>query len=148
MLILPDDAKPFDKDEIKKIMFKEIEVTQEIIKRMASNSFVIKGWTITLVVITMILSGIMVNLTLALFPAIVFWGLDAYYLHQERLFRKLYDWIIENRMKSESFLLDMHTERFRKEVSFVKTVLSRTIAPFYGLIIGLIILFAVAFTLL
>jgi hypothetical protein len=28
---------------------------------------------------------------LALFPAVPFWGLDAYYLWQERLFRRLYD---------------------------------------------------------
>src|SRR5205814_10574267 len=24
-------------------------------------------------------------------PALIFWGLDAYYLHQERMFRKLYE---------------------------------------------------------
>ncbi len=28
---------------------------------------------------------------LALFPALAFWGLDAYYLRQERLFRALHD---------------------------------------------------------
>jgi len=28
---------------------------------------------------------------LAYFSAIAFWGLDGYFLHQERLFRKLYD---------------------------------------------------------
>ncbi len=30
-------------------------------------------------------------LLVALIPTLVFWGLDAYYLRQERLFRRLYD---------------------------------------------------------
>lgn len=32
-----------------KILLKEIDLAQDVIKRMANNSFIIKGWTITLV---------------------------------------------------------------------------------------------------
>ncbi|KFZ25521.1 MAG: hypothetical protein KQ78_02282 [Candidatus Izimaplasma bacterium HR2] len=35
-----------NKESLKKDMLKEIEIIQEIIKRMAFNSFMIKGWAI------------------------------------------------------------------------------------------------------
>lgn len=73
---------------------KHLEMIQGIINRMASNSFMLKGWAVTLV------SGIFVLASkdadkmyflVAYIPIIVFWGLDAYYLKQERLYRSLYD---------------------------------------------------------
>jgi len=42
---------------LKEYMLKEIEIIQAIIKRMAFNSFMIKGWAITLVVVTLLLRG-------------------------------------------------------------------------------------------
>ena len=45
-------------DEImdkEKILIEEIKVVQDIIKRMASNSFSVKTWTITLIVATLYL---------------------------------------------------------------------------------------------
>lgn len=38
-----------DKKELKTVMEKEIDLVQGCISRMAQNSFVIKGWTITLI---------------------------------------------------------------------------------------------------
>ena len=73
---------------------KHLEMLQKIITRMARNSFLLKGWTITLISALFVLSDFGNNqnfVLLALLPAIAFWGLDAYYLRQERLFRKLYD---------------------------------------------------------
>ena len=40
-----------------KILIEEIKVSQDIIKRMASNSFSVKTWTITLVVATLLFKG-------------------------------------------------------------------------------------------
>jgi hypothetical protein len=67
---------------------------QVIITRMGANSFVLKGWNVTLVSALFALSVKDSNkrfIMVALLPNIIFWMLDAYYLHQERLFRKLYD---------------------------------------------------------
>ena len=46
-----------NKESLKEYMLKEIEIVQDIIKRMAFNSFMIEGQTITLVVITLLLKG-------------------------------------------------------------------------------------------
>lgn len=73
---------------------KHLEFIQAVINRLAGNSFTVKSWTIALV------SGMLAFAAkdsnpnfaiLAFFPALCLWGLDAYYLRQERIFRKLYD---------------------------------------------------------
>ncbi len=73
---------------------KHLEFIQNAISRMARNSFQIKAWSVTL---TAALAALGVNssnvalASIALLPALVFWGLDAYYLRLEHLFRELYD---------------------------------------------------------
>ena len=100
-------------DERLNIMIKEITLVEAIIKRMASNSFQLKAWTVTLVVGTMLLKGSGFDTMIAFIPLIVFWFLDAYFVWQERMYRKLYEWIIENRRKTEQYLFDMNAYRFR-----------------------------------
>ena len=61
---------------------------------MANNSFVLRGWTVTVVAALLAVSAKETQIlfaVLALLPTIAFWILDAYYLHQERLFRGLYN---------------------------------------------------------
>src|SRR5438552_18609082 len=73
---------------------KHLEMIQAVVSRLAGNSFSVKGWSITLVSALFALAAKDANVryaVLALLPALCFWGLDAYYLRQERLFRKLYD---------------------------------------------------------
>lgn len=68
-----------------------LEMIQGIINRMGANSFLLKGWTITLVAALFALAQKESNsayMFLAYFPAIIFWVLDGYYLWQERLFSK------------------------------------------------------------
>ena len=73
---------------------RHLEFIQAAIDRMANNSFLIKGWCITLV---SALLGLAAKdndqkfIIVVFFPALMFWLLDAYYLRQERLFRKKYD---------------------------------------------------------
>ncbi len=79
----------FDHDELK-----HLEMIQTVIARLAGNSFLIKGWSVGLVSILCALAAKDINVRfaiLALLPALSFWGLDAYYLRQEKLFRRLYD---------------------------------------------------------
>jgi hypothetical protein len=73
---------------------KHLELIQGIVNRLAGNSFSIKGWSITLVAALFALAAKDANpfyAAVALLPALFFWGLDAYYLRQERLYRGLYN---------------------------------------------------------
>ena len=73
---------------------KHLEMIQGVINRMASNSFMLKGWVVTLVAGIFALVGNdnenIYNI-IAYIPIIVFWGLDSFYLLQERLYRGLYE---------------------------------------------------------
>ncbi len=73
---------------------KHLEMLQAVITRMNTNSFMIKGWMITLVSAIFALSAKDANsryviITYICIPA--FWLLDAFYLSQERQYRALYD---------------------------------------------------------
>ena len=132
-----------DKENLKEYMFKEIDIIQDVIKRMAFNSFIIKGWAITLVVITLLLKGTEYQVWLAFIPLLVFWFLDAYFLWQERLYRKLYDWVVNNRLKTDEYLFDMNAYRFKDKVqSKHRIMFSITLGWFYGSIAILIIIYA------
>lgn len=73
---------------------KHLEMIQNVIARMAANSFTIKGWSTTLVTAVLAFlskDGKPQYAWIALIPAVVFWALDAYYLALERAFRDLYE---------------------------------------------------------
>lgn len=132
-----------EKETLKEYMLKEIDIIQDIIKRMAFNSFMIKGWAITLVVATLLLKGTKHQVVIAFIPLIVFWFLDAYFLWQERMYRKLYEWVINNRLKTDKYLFDMNAYRFEREVqSKLRVMFSITLGWFYGSIAILTILYS------
>jgi len=111
---------------------------------MAFNSFMIKGWAITLVVITLLLKGTEYQVWIAFIPLLVFWFLDAYFLLQERLYRKLYEWVIDNRLKTEEYLFDMNAYRFRDKVQSIPRIMfSITLGWFYSSIAILIIIYSI-----
>jgi len=116
---------------------------QGIINRMGANSFLLKGWSITLVAAIFALSAKDADqkfVLLAYFPVIVFWILDAFFLHQEKLFRKLYDEVAADRILSQEFTLDTSVVR-EKVPTAVRVFFSKTLFPFHGSIIG-VVLFA------
>lgn len=72
---------------------KYLEFLQAAITRMASNSFLVKGWSVALGTAVLGFSVKEGNWALALIaslPAGAFWTLDAYYLALERRFRNLW----------------------------------------------------------
>jgi len=89
---------------------KHLEFIQNTINRMASNSFILKGWSVTLVtgIIALSLTTSTTRfIYLAFIPTLAFWGLDAYYLRQEKLFRELYDYVRVKEIKNiEPFSLN------------------------------------------
>jgi len=132
-----------NKESIKDFMIKELEIIQGIINRMAHNSFLIKGWTITLVVVTLLLQG---NKYYTFIPILVFWFLDAYFLRLERLYRRLYNWVKDNRLKTEDFLFDLNYKRFEKEEqSILRIMFSITLSLFYGSIFILTLIYVIFF---
>jgi hypothetical protein len=63
-----------------------LQMIQAIITRMASNSFLIRGWTVTLVAATFALAAKDADgryILVAYGPTVMFWLLDGYYLAQE-----------------------------------------------------------------
>ena len=85
---------------------KHLEFIQGVINRHNSNSFMIKGWTITIV--TAILAYATntkdANITLmALIPICMFWILDSIFLANERCFISLYNACIsDNKLTVEN----------------------------------------------
>jgi hypothetical protein len=133
-----------EEDKLKEYMLKEIEIIQDIIRRMGFNSFMIKGWAITLVVVTLLLKGTEYQVWIAFIPLLVFWFLDAYFLWQERMYRKLYEWVINNRLKTEEYLFDMNAYRFKGEVqSRFRIMFSITLGWFYVSIAILVLIYSV-----
>jgi hypothetical protein len=119
---------------------KYLELIQGVINRMGQNSFLIKGWTITLVSALFALAAKDSNqkfVIIAYFPTIVFWLLDSYYLYQERLFRKVYD----RARNKETIDYSLNTKEF--DIGFLswsKALFSKTILLFYGIIIATLII--------
>lgn len=112
---------------------KHLEFIQLAIARMGANSFFVKGWSVTLISALAVLAQKETNhefWLIALIPVLTFWGLDAYFLRQERLFRFLYDDI---RMKQESEInFSMNTLEWKDRVDgWIRTVFSKTIISFH-----------------
>lgn len=115
---------------------KHLEFVQGVINRMGQNSFFIKGWIITLVSALFALSANDSNqkyIIIAYFPTVIFWLLDSYYLYQERLFRKLYDFV----RSSQNIDYSLNTKPYDNGLfDWAKAAFSKTILLFYGIIIS------------
>ncbi|UCC30380.1 MAG: hypothetical protein JSU86_19540 [Phycisphaerales bacterium] len=90
-------------------LVKHLGFIQGVINQMAHNSFLLKGWSVTLVAAIFVLAAKDANeryAILGLLPGLAFWGLDAYYLRQERLFCKLYDAVRKGEVRDDRFAMD------------------------------------------
>lgn len=86
------------------LRLKHLEWIQNIIARQAANSFLLKGWSTTLVAGMLVLAAKDSErsfLWLAWFPVVAFALLDAFYLHKEKQFIALYDWVQLGKMTPE-----------------------------------------------
>lgn len=114
---------------------KHLELIQNIISRMASNSFMLKGWAVTLVAGIFALSGKDTNqlfFLVAYIPIIIFWGLDAYYLLQERLYRALYEKVRNTNESKIDFSLKATSKEFGNNKNcYSNCLLSKTELWFY-----------------
>nr|WP_303213198.1 hypothetical protein [uncultured Romboutsia sp.] len=130
------------------IIHKEIDLIQSCISRMANNSFLLKGWAVSLIAVILAIihekiNPVLVSIILASI-ILCFWYLDAFFLRTERMYRELYNWVIVERPKNNrEKLYDLNAKRFEEKVDSISGVmLSKTLRLFYGIpfIISIIIL--------
>ncbi len=106
------------------------------------NAFLLKGWSVLLVSALLALSANNSNASfamLAYIPAIVFWGLDGYFLLMERVYRKHYERV---RLKAgDDIDFSMDTSDIRSGFNeWVSATSSKTLVPFHGALVGAIII--------
>lgn len=110
-----------------------LKMLQAVITRMAGNSFQVKTWCITLTSALLALSAkdAKYMVLVAFLPVLMFWWLDAFFLRQERLFRKLYDHVRESNQEEANF--SMNTQIVEAKVASLGSVAwSTTLRWFYG----------------
>ncbi|MEU7319767.1 hypothetical protein ABZ682_04305 [Streptomyces griseoviridis] len=113
---------------------KHLELLQATIGRLGTNSFVVKGWAMTVSggLIAAGMSGAGWTMAvIALITTLAFWLLDTYYLEQERLFRSLYE-RSAGPVPTQVPLFSMDVERYAQSVPWRRVAFSRTMALFYG----------------
>ncbi len=120
---------------------KHLEFIQNVINRMNSNSFTIKGWCITIVsaFLALCASSNNVDFLLAGLPTILlFWYLDSFYLTQERRYRELYS----DKVKDQGIEdFDMNASKYTNK-TFIASFCSKTISPLYfGMALFLVLLY-------
>jgi hypothetical protein len=115
---------------------KHLEFIQAAIGRMATNSFLFKGWAIT---IAAALSGFAAVETkkalivIALVSTLLFWGLDGYYLWLERGFVTLHKEVAV--MNEADIDFSMAIDKTRAALNWLKTCWRPHLWIFYGSIV-------------
>ena len=117
---------------------KHLEFIQQAINRMASNLFLLKGWTVTLIAAMFALAAKESKdfyFLLAYFPTVMFWLLDGYFLSQERRFRSLYDHVAK--LDESAIDFSMNTQSFKATPARNKwshALFSPTLLIYYGVL--------------
>lgn len=128
------------------ILNKEIDLIQSCINRMAHNSFVIKGWLVSLIAVVLTLLpenfNIRILCIIGILITICIWYLDGFFLKVERLYRWKYDWVISKRLDTNEYMYDLNPynnkmwlpnkDGSNKKIPNEKDVmLSKTLVPIY-----------------
>lgn len=109
-----------------------------MINRMSVNSFFLKGWSVVLVSALFALSAADKNVAfiyLAYFPALAFWILDGYFIHQEKRFRAKYAHACD--MDEDDVDFSMVTSGMATwGNSWLASIVSTTLLIFHGMVFG------------
>lgn len=140
-----------------KVLEKEIDLIQSCINRMAQNSFIVKGWAISLIAVILALLSEDFNIKIlsivGIIISICFWYLDGFFLKMEKLYRWKYEWVIEKRLSSDRYCYDLNPynkkmwlKRDKDEPNIVGVMFTKTLIPIYGsFILGSLFLFIASF---
>lgn len=137
-------------------LHKEVDLIQACVARMADNSFRLKELYVSLIaiVLTVMMSqefGLLMVSMVVLGVTVVFWGLDAFFLKMETLYRWKYEWVIEKRTAGERaylYDLDPHNKNMWLDINnkndcLGKVVFSSTLIPLYGTLAGVALFFII-----
>lgn len=122
---------------------KHLEFIQANINRMANNSFLLKGWSVTIAGGLLAVSfKEMDSRYVAVSFAVLFffWLLDSYYLAHEHSFIALYDQVRKLDGGNTDFSMD--PKPFRTKAGWWRCAFSTTIVLFYGglIVAGLLVI--------
>ncbi|WP_258054530.1 hypothetical protein [Streptomyces sp. Ru71] len=112
---------------------KHLEFIQQVVTRLGTNSFLVKGWALTLTAALLAVSASRLSwpiATVGLVPLLCFWYLDTFFLRQERLFRRLYDDV--RRPGSAVEPMSMNVGPYLAQTPWLPTALSQTLVLYYG----------------
>ena len=120
---------------------KHLEFIQAIVTRLATNSFLIKGWALTVAAAAFGFAVNRVDSRIAIAGSVVtvgFWLLDAYYLRQERLFRHLYNYVRRNirRDPQDRFSMNLNPFTNNGNVKRINVFFSITLGAYYPLLVA------------
>ena len=118
---------------------KHLELIQGVVNRLASNSFRLKGWAVVLISAMLVLlarEGLIKHSFICILPILVLWGLDGYFLWQERLYRCLYDDV--RRLNDDEVDFSMRIDSLNE--TWLGSTFSRTLVPFYTALVFLVCL--------
>ena len=112
---------------------KHLEFLQNIITRMANNSFLLKGWAVTLIAAMLSLSKDNISIKIVFigfFIIVAFWILDAYFLAQERYFRARYDEVRKKKSEEIDFSMGLEAKP-TSSTHVIPVMFSFTLALYY-----------------
>ena len=110
-------------------LVKHLLMIQAIINRMAQNSFFLKGWMITITAAGFWINakvGNTNNSFIFLIAVLWFWGMDGYFLNQEKLFRHLFETI------RNGTTTDFSMKTNSQNSFWLRACFSKTLFGFYG----------------
>ena len=115
---------------------KHLELILGVVNRLSTNSFLLKGWSVVLMSALFALSASERHSSfvfVAYLPALVFWGLDGFFLWQERLYRALYNHV--RMLKEEEIDFSMDTTSFKVGAGWFNATRSKTLFVFHGTLV-------------
>lgn len=126
---------------------KHLEFIQNVIGRMNSNSFLVKGWSVTLVSALFALAAKDSNMNYVLISYIaipIFWILDGFFISQDRQYRDLYKDVCLKNENEIDFSMDAAKYNINSN-TWIVSIFSKTLIPFYGIfiVITLLVMFLI-----
>ncbi|TPN81729.1 hypothetical protein [Aquimarina algicola] len=124
---------------------KHLELIQNIINRMNSNSFIVKGWSITLITTVLALYISSKNTSFIIITTLIFfsfWIMDGFYISRERMFRDLYATVANKKEDEIDFKMQIHQFNTGNR-TWISGIFSKTLLPFYCVLLFGIIMFLV-----
>lgn len=116
-----------------------LAMIQGVVARLGQNSVLLKGWSVLLVSVLLVLGAAgseQMILLVALLPVLAFWGLDGHIFWKERSFRALYDHVREMDERLVDYSMDITVVRQRESPpTWGSATFSLALVVFHGVVL-------------